>query len=647
MSKNLELSAREIFWIQGEHLECVNLARKLLEFLQKNSATNSNFQVQKNILWFNNLAFEPQAPLAFLQTQQKTDWRLTSNRNLKNFLGTNQDLVVFDSFGGFDPNSLLLLTGALQKGGSLLLLTPKKWGETTDLDYEKIASFPYKYQDLSSFFLQHLNKNLQNVQTNKIASEADLTFLVKKIRQKNTLSASEDFKFSDLQKKTMTFLQHNWKVEKQRILISGIRGSGKTTCVAKSLADFFQNWHESKNSEKEKNQNLKYLTERPSNSALKKIVLIADNKKIAENFFTKLEKYLKELKIKLEKNSSKLRLETEDFEIEFFAPDAKLPEKPYVLIVEEAANFNASSIKNWLKKYSNSVFITTQDGYEGSNNAFKINIQQKFYEKIFLHKSFRFDQKDAIKQWLDKSFFIQDEKTHQAPVSFLTKKLSEKVSLNLDINLKFEILSSHYLLKNQRDFAQCYSLLASAHYRTRPSDLRQILDAPNSFVLGVFWQEKIIAVAFCIFEGELHKLTKNLLEGENLVEQIVAGKRRVKGHLIAQSLALNFKNAEFAKFRYLRISRIAVKTEFRRKKIATKILQYLEKNYKNQLDALATSFADKAENTIFWQKNSFMLLRKGTKIEKTSGLNSNQMLKPLDKNISDFFELIVKKASKS
>lgn len=622
MNKTKVLQKRHIFWIEADYKQSLQLIQKLVDFLTKDL---SNFFSTKQILWFNAHAFEAKAPVGFSALDElkeflstKSDWRLATNRNLKNLLGANQSLIIFDAFGGFDPNALLLLTGALKEGATFVLLTPKNWEQTPDLDYQKIATFPNSYLKLSRYFLTHLSDQLKKTPHYKIKNSSDLTKHIKVFFTNFATKASKSatgfykplsfYEFNQEQKTSIKNLQNMLKRAYGSILISGIRGSGKSSLTAFALADFI-------------------LTKKQrSSKKLQKIALIAANKKIALNFMQKFKSKLN-IALSSEKkliNSHKnLSIKTYAFQVDFFAPDAQIPKEYDWAIIEEAATFSANLIKKWLERFKVTIFITTQDGYEGSNNSFKVNLQKFIDTKIYLEKSFRFDQTDAIAKWLNRSFFIQDLKN-------LTRAQS-KIN-NLDKNLiELKFLTPQYLLENTCEFQQIFSLLASAHYRTRPSDIRQILDAPDAKILVAFYEKKPVGVAFCLFEGNLPK---------DILNAIAEGSRRLKGHLMPQSLALKYQEPKLATLNYLRISRIAVDANFRRKKLASTMLNFLETNLKEQLDALATSFAAKPENTKFWFKNNFILINKGAKIEKTSGLISHQMLKPLNKKTAKIFELL-------
>lgn len=622
MNKTQVLQKRHIFWIEADYSKSLQLTEKLVNFLKTKL---SDFFSTKEILWFNAHSFETKAPLSFSAVNElkeflsaKSDWRLATNRNIKNFLGTNQSLIIFDAFGGFDPNALPLLTGALKEGAAFILLTPENWEQTPDLDYQKIATFPNSYLKLSSYFLTHLKNQLEKTPHFKIKNLADLNKNAEdfftNFSIKTNKSASGFYRplsfgdFNQEQKASIKSLQDKFKLSYGSILISGIRGSGKTSITAFALADFILT----------KKQN--------SEKILEKIALIAANKKIAQNFMQKL-KYTLALNLKTSDKlvdlHQSLDLKIYNFKVKFFAPDAKIPAAYNWVIIEEAATFSASLIKKWLKDFKLIIFITTQEGYEGSNNSFKVNLQKLINTKIYLEKSFRFDQTDGIANWLNRSFFTENFKK-ATPAQFIASNFDKNL-----VELKF--LTPQYLLKNTCEFQQIFSLLASAHYRTRPSDIRQILDAPATKILVAFYKKNPVGVAFCLFEGNLPK---------DILNAIAEGSRRLKGHLMPQSLALKYREPKLASLNYLRISRIAVATNFRRNKLASTMVSFLETNFKNQLDALATSFAAKPENTKFWLKNNFFSVNEGKKIEKTSGLSSQQMLKPLNKKTAEIFELL-------
>ena len=99
-------------------------------------------------------------------------------------------------------------------------------------------------------------------------------------------------------------------------------------------------------------------------------------------------------------------------------------------------------------------------------------------------------------------------------------------------------------------YGEVMYLLSLAHYQTTPDDLMRIIDSPDIILAMIVVQRRVIAAAIINIEG-----STPLIE---LSEDIACGKRRPKGHLGAQRLALLSADPEIAKYKYWRINRIAV-----------------------------------------------------------------------------------------
>ena len=93
-----------------------------------------------------------------------------------------------------------------------------------------------------------------------------------------------------------------------------------------------------------------------------------------------------------------------------------------------------------------------------------------------------------------------------------------------------ERLDRDRLAADEATLAQLFGLLVLAHYRTSPLDLRHLLDGPNVTVWAVRCGATVVATALTVREGGFDPA---------LARAIYEGRRRPRGHLIAQSLAVH------------------------------------------------------------------------------------------------------------
>ncbi|WP_309484715.1 GNAT family N-acetyltransferase [Candidatus Pantoea persica] len=100
-----------------------------------------------------------------------------------------------------------------------------------------------------------------------------------------------------------------------------------------------------------------------------------------------------------------------------------------------------------------------------------------------------------------------------------------------------------------------YRLLASAHYRTSPLDLRRLMDAPGMTLWLSGEAPALQGALWLVEEGGLSPA---------LAQAVWARRRRPRGNLVVQSLAAHVGFIEAAVLRSCRIRRIAVAPEQRR-----------------------------------------------------------------------------------
>ena len=168
---------------------------------------------------------------------------------------------------------------------------------------------------------------------------------------------------------------------------------------------------------------------------------------------------------------------------------------------------------------------------------------------------------------------------------------------------------------------QVYRLLNAAHYRTRPSDLRMLMENPDLLLIIARCGERIVGAVLLNREGGLDA---------DLCEQIFLGKRRPKGHLLAQMLTAQAGVGHFAGYRGLRILRIAVSPGFRRRGLGTCLLERALKYARvAELDYLGASFALDVQTVGFWQQAGLSLVHISYAQGKSSGNHSLAVLCPL------------------
>lgn len=295
--------------------------------------------------------------------------------------------------------------------------------------------------------------------------------------------------------------------------------------------------------------------------------------------------------------------------ITFIAPDLLLNEKPScdLLMIDEAATLPVPMLEAITKHYSRLVFATTLHGYEGSGRGFALRFQKRLKEitpqtrSLHLDQPIRWDKGDPLEQ-----FTLQ----HLC----LTESQTKVPSYEKQQTVHFEIIKIAKLLADHTLLTQLFSLLVNAHYQTKPSDLEKLFNDTSLSILALRQNKQILAVALINHEGGLE---------EQLTEQIYRGERRLKGHLVAQSLTFHCASQEAATHNYARIQRIATHPALQQQGLGKLFIDKITAwAITEQFDHLCASFGATAQLLKFWQVKQFQTLRIGSTKDKSSGTRS-------------------------
>lgn len=302
--------------------------------------------------------------------------------------------------------------------------------------------------------------------------------------------------------------------------------------------------------------------------------------------------------------------------VHFFAPDALLElcqrgRAALVdwLIIDEAAALPASLLYQLLPYFPRVLLTTTVQGYEGTGRGFilKFCAGLSQWKPLTLDQPIRWAHRDPLERVVDSALLLAAENNCR----FDGQSLTELVSVT-----QVDFADNLPLLR------QFYGLLTSAHYRTSPLDLRRLLDAPNMhFILAGNAGKTVNGGLWAVEEGGL---------SPRLAHEIWAGRRRPRGNLVAQSLVAHANLYQAPILRSLRISRIAVQAELRRRGIARRLVVFqAEKAQRLAMDMLSVSFGYTDELWAFWQTCGFQLVHIGSQKEASSGCYAAMALRPL------------------
>ena len=297
---------------------------------------------------------------------------------------------------------------------------------------------------------------------------------------------------------------------------------------------------------------------------------------------------------------------------EFIAPDRLLLKYPAadLVVIDEAAMIPLSLLRQIQGLYPRLVMATTTGGYEGTGQGFMLRfvaaLEAEKLLQLELEDPVRWCRGDQLELWLD-----------QVLMQSVAKQPEEDGGIDR-MGWQLQVVEDPGAFDFRASLQQVYQLLNAAHYRTRPSDLRMLMENPDLLLIVARLGERVVGAVLLNREGGL--------DG-NLCEQIFLGKRRPKGHLLAQMLTAQAGVSHFAGYRGLRVLRIAVSAGFRRRGLGTALLECaLEYARASELDYLGASFALDAQTTCFWQQAGFSLVHISYAQGKSSGNHSLAIL---------------------
>ncbi len=306
----------------------------------------------------------------------------------------------------------------------------------------------------------------------------------------------------------------------------------------------------------------------------------------------------------------------------FYSPDELHQQKPKadLVLIDEAAAIPVSLLSRFLTHYSRIVFSTTQHGYEGSGRGFAINFKKVLdsvapeWVSCELNTPIRWDAGDTLESFVFDALLLNAEPAELNDIS-LSGNHTPPLLHDVLLSATHPQINKIELINNPATLSELFGLLVSAHYQTKPSDLMRMLDDDLISIHVIQFNKQIIAVALLIKEGGIDsKIATNIFEGT----------RRLKGHLVAQSLAANAGIENAPCLQGERIIRIAVHPALQQQGFGTTLLESIIKNSK--ADYLSSSFGATTELLSFWQQLEFTPVYLGMKRDASSGTHSVVML---------------------
>ncbi|AWW34701.1 tRNA cytosine(34) acetyltransferase TmcA [Mannheimia varigena] len=294
--------------------------------------------------------------------------------------------------------------------------------------------------------------------------------------------------------------------------------------------------------------------------------------------------------------------------VRFFAPDRLIQAvengenfaKTW-LFIDEAASLPLPMLQQCCEYFDKVVLTTTTQNYEGTGRGFELKLP-KMLNKPFKHwtlsEPLRWGDNDPLENFVNELLLLQPQMG----------------VCNTPLQVQF------------------YHLLASAHYKTTPTDLRRLFDGERQITLHEIENEQLIGGIWAVNEGGLD---------ETLTQAIWRGERRPQGNLVAQYLCFQGNLPQACELHSVRISRIAVVAEKQRQGIGKRLISrfILQISAQNPpLDFISVSFGLTALLYQFWADCGFELVQITPNKEASSGYRSAMMIYPISAQGKAFCE---------
>ena len=505
---------------------------------------------------------------------QASGHQYISANQANQYLGTSNQYVIYNAHRGFNASALCALSGTIKGTGVLILLTPptSQWQNHFD---SQLKGYGQLERDAHSYFIQWWQQQWQHHSAVYVLHEevnqvknTPWQPLTKLLRQSPLLEPTRE------QQNIITTLVTAYNQQSEIVYtIEGHRGRGKSACLGWLI----------KTIGKEDNHGPVVVTA-PSKRALGSMAQTAGSQKV-----------------------------------NFHALDTLLKQWPKagLVIVDEAAAIPLSQLTKLVKHYKLVVLSSTQDGYEGSGQGYRLKLPHIISTlgltsiAITLTQPMRWQADDPLETFI-RSSFLCDVRIADAMLDLPSDDLQ---------HVSYRLMTGEKLAQNNELLKQVYALLMLAHYQTTPQDLRLLLDHPQHTIYLCYVNDCLVGMAWVAQEGNL---------GSTLAQQISLGRRRIQGHLLAQILAQQAGFSIACEMCSWRIQRLVVLPRLQGKGFGSALLSHIYAcGETHQIDFIGASFSASNNTLRFWLANNFTPAWLGLRPDTATGLNSVQVIQPI------------------
>ncbi len=307
---------------------------------------------------------------------------------------------------------------------------------------------------------------------------------------------------------------------------------------------------------------------------------------------------------------------------ELLASDARWD----AIVVDEAAQLPVPLLRRLVARHPDATiaFATTARGYEGTGRGFvlrflaELRASERPLVELRLEEPIRWSDGDPVER------FVWDALALDATPADVEALAPEAL---VEDALEHVVLDRDALARDEARLRAFFGILVHAHYRTTPSDLHRMLDAPNIRLHALLSSDEVVAASLVALEGGLPL---------RIAEALNRGSRRIRGHALAETLASHSGEVEAATMTFVRSVRIATHPALRRRGLASALVDHVHESHAP--DFFGTMFGATPELLAFRRSVGYALVRVGASRGARTGEPSAVMLRPVTARASAVVE---------
>ena len=283
-----------------------------------------------------------------------------------------------------------------------------------------------------------------------------------------------------------------------------------------------------------------------------------------------------------------------------------------LVIVDEAAALPVSTLEATLAA-DRVAYATTVHGYEGTGRGFSVRFRERLdashhaVESVSLVAPIRYAAGDPIETWAFRALLLDA----RPPVEEVIDRATPE-------SVTYHQPDAADLLADDHRLREAFGLLVLAHYRTEPTDLARLLDAPNLSVHTLEYDGHVVCVALLAREGGLDEKTRAAIyEGD-----------RIRGNMIPDVLTSQLRDEAAGEPTGYRVVRIATHHAVRSRGLASHLLERIHETAGLDADWFGSGFGATPGLLQFWQDNGYETVHASTTRNDRSGEYSAIVLAP-------------------